>query len=213
MASSFHEPWEVPEMADIAALAENVVYRLPGVADVMVRKMLQVAYADFARLSCCFVSWRDIEIEENEASYPVAAMIPGMNVTSVSEVLLDGRKLIAGRDYRIFAAGVVPVVVLEDHTLTADLRTLSIRAVELPKYNSEKAPRWFIEKYGEAVVAGALVKLYGMGGRRWSDADMARQEMVRYENFCTEARLNSLSADGSQSGSCSVNPLDTSSLL
>ena len=50
MASSFHEPWEVPEMADIAALAENVVYRLPGVADVMVRKMLQVAYADFARL-------------------------------------------------------------------------------------------------------------------------------------------------------------------
>lgn len=213
MASSFHEPWKVPEMADVAALAENVVYRLPGVADVMVRKMLQVAYADFARLSCCFVSWRDIETEEDEASYPVAAMIPGMTVTSVSEVRLDGRKLVAGRDYRIFAAGVVPVVVLEDHTLTADPRTLSIRAVELPKYNSEKAPRWFIEKYGEAVVAGALVKLYGMGGRLWSDADMARQEMVRYENFCTEARLNSFSADGSQSGSCSVNSLDTSSLL
>ena len=213
MASSFHEPWEVPEMADVAALAENVVYRLPGVADVMVRKMLQVAYADFARLSCCFVSWRDIETEEDEASYPVAAMIPGMTVMSVSEVRLDGRKLVAGRDYRIFAAGVVPVVVLEDHTLTADPRTLSIRAVELPKYNSEKAPRWFIEKYGEAVVAGALVKLYGMGGRRWSDADMARQEMVRYENFCTEARLNSLSADGSQSGSGSVNPIDMSGVL
>ena len=200
-------------MADIAALAENIVYRLPGVADVMVRKMLQAAYADFARLSCCFVSWCDTETEEDVTEYPVAAMIPGMTVAAVSEVRIDGRKLVHGRDYRIFNAGMAPVVVLESHTMSADPRILSVRAIEQPKYNSERAPRWFIDKYGEAVVSGALVKLYGMSGRRWSDQDMARQEMVRYENFCTNARLNSLSSDGCQFGSGSTNPVDMSGVL
>lgn len=211
--NSFHEPWTAPEMADIADLAENVVYRLPGVADVMVRKMLQVAYSDFARLSCCFVAWRDTETEEDVTEYPVAAMIPGMTVSAVSEVLLDGRKLQNGRDYRLFNAGLTPVIILNARTLTVTPRILSVRTVEQPKYNSERAPKWFIEKYGEAIVAGALVKLYGMGGRRWSDADMARQEMIRYENFCTTARLNSFAQDGCQFGSGSVNPVDMSGVL
>lgn len=209
--TSFHEPWVAPEMDSIAALAENVVYRLPNVADVMVRKTLQVVYGDFARLSCCFVSWRDIDSEDGETDYAVAPMFPGMNVSAVSEVLLDGRKLVNGRDYRIFNAGNTPFVQLRAET--SDDQVISVRAVELPKYNSEKAPKWFIEKYGEAIVAGSLVKLYGMSGRRWSDADMARQEMIRWENFCTTARVNSLSSDGSQFGSCDVNTVDMSGVL
>ena len=213
MASSFHEPWEVPEMADVAALAENVVYRLPGVADVMVRKMLQVAYADFARLSCCFVSWQDICTKECETQYLVGAMIPGMHVSSVSEVRIDGRKLEYGRDYLITQLGINPLVVLRANAMSADPRILSVRAVEHPHYNSERAPRWFIEKYGEAVVAGTLAKLCGMKGRPWIDDETARQEFVRYENFCTTARVNSFSTDGSQFGPSSHNPVDTSGLL
>lgn len=214
MANMFHEPWEVPVMADISDLAGNIVYRLPGVSDVMVRKTLQVAYADFARLSCCFVSWQDIFTKECETQYPVGAMIPGMHVSSVSEVRIDGRKLEHGRDYLITQqTGINPLVVLRAHAMSADPRILSVRAVEQPHYNSERAPRWFIEKYGEAVVAGTLAKLCGMKGRPWFDEETARQELVRYENFCTTARVNSFSADGSQFGPCSANPVDMSGVL
>jgi len=213
MANSFHEEWEAPEMADISALAENIVYRLPCVSDLMVRKTLQSAYADFSRLSCCFVSWRDIQTEDNVSDYRIIPAISGMNVSSVSEVRIDGRKLVNGLDYVLYVSGGVPVMTLKDHVLTSDPLTLSIRIIEQPKYNSEKCPKWFIEKYGEAVVSGALVKLYGMTGMAWANPDMARQEMVRYENFCTDARLKSFAVDGSQFGAGSVNPVDMSGVL
>jgi len=213
MANSFHEPWEIPEMEDIAALSENIVYRLPGVDNIMVRKTLQSVYADFARLSCCFVSWRDIETEEYISEYAVHPMIPGMNVRSVSDVTIDGRKIVNGRDYAIITVGITPVIRLSSNAMSIVPRIISIRTVEQPKYNSESAPRWFIEKYGDAIVAGALVKLHGMTGRPWADQEMMRQETVRYENFCTEARVKSFSDDGSQFGSGSLNPVDMSGVL
>lgn len=90
---------------------------------------------------------------------------------------------------------------------------IRVRIVELPKMGSEVAPKWFLDKYGEAVVAGALTRLFGMNGKPWADAVQAQSELIRYENFTTQARINSASEDGSQCGNGHIEAVDTSDLL
>jgi len=91
---------------------------------------------------------------------------------------------------------------------------LTVTAIDPPKAGSEKAPHWFFNKYGEAVVAGALVKLFGMTGKAWTDGARAQHELIRWENYLTEARLRTTySDDRSASGGGSISALDTSVLL
>lgn len=228
MGSPFQEEFQAPVMESVASLAENVVFRVPGCSDLMVRKTLQSVYQDFARLACCFVAWQKVVQEADEGDYHVRAMFSGMYVSAISDVKLDGRSLKRDKEYEVFNVGNAPSIRLRgflegpcvrDHRFDPrfarhDLKpTLAVRTIEQPNYNTEKAPRWFLERYGEALVAGTLAKLFGMTNRPWSDEAQMRAEQVRYENFATTARMNSFSADGSQFGNASADGVDTSVLL
>lgn len=233
MSNFFETEHAAPEYTTIATLAQDVVIHVQGATDIEIRKALQKAYSDFCRLSSCYCQSREIELEPGEREYPVTAVTPGCFVDSVTEVRLGPRPLRAGRDYRIENAGGLVILVLADH-LVPEMPTheqivsrpeLSIRrnrkpstlrvvAIDLPKMGSESAPRWFFNKYGEAIVSGALVKLCGMTGKAWTDGVKAQHELVRWENFLTEARLRSVySEDRSMSGNGSLSALDTSGLL
>lgn len=232
MSNSFETEHEVPEYTTIATLAQNVVIHVQGCTDMEIRKALQSAYSDFCRLSSCFTSRREIELEPGEREYPVVAAVHGGFVDSVTEVRLGTRPLCVKRDYHIENVGGVVMLVLAEH-LFPELPThqqlasrpeltcrrfrpqvLVVTAIDLPRLGSEKAPRWFFDKYGEAVVAGALVKLCGQTGKAWTDGVKAQHELVRWENFLTEARVRSVySADRSMSGGGSISALDTSVLL
>lgn len=230
------------EIESIADLAEQMVYRLNGCDPTMIRKMLQVAFADFARVTKCFTTEYEFETEEDECVYPVSATLPKMYVDSVCAVWLDGRRLVCPRQYRTSVIGGTPTIMLNDsaverlsssrYSMTRpdgsvcesairaaidraafEPQTIRVRIVELPRIGSEAAPRWFLDKYGEAVVAGALVRLFGMTGKAWSDPAQAQTELVRYENFTTNARIDSASEDGSPVGNGHIDTIDTSGLL
>lgn len=227
------------EIESVADLAEQVVYRLPGCDPVMVRKTLQAAYADFARVTKCFTGERELETQEGVQAYPVLPSLPQMYVDSICAVWLDGRRLRMPQDCRTAVLYGTPVVQIRaddaansryslarpDGSVTAasvrrevesrayEPQKLKIRFVELPKMGSEDAPRGFLDKYGEAVVAGALVRLFNMTGKAWTDTAQAQSELVRYENFTTQARLDSVDADSSPVGNGHVETLDMSVLL
>lgn len=218
MRNSFEQEQVAPEIHSIPMLVENMVYRLPGADDVEVRKALLSAYRDFCRLSSCYTHRFEIELERGECEYPVPALVSETFVDSITEVRLDGRKLVSPRDYTI-AVGTTNVILLAHHLVpdkSADPRfcgKLVVTSIDQPKHGSEKAPRWFFDKYGEAVVAGALAKMFSQTGKAWSDAAQAQQEQIRFENFLTETRLRTVYAGDGASGSGEISALDTSTLL
>jgi len=229
--SIYNSEIEDIEIESVADLAEQMVFRLNGCTPTLIRKMLQIAFADFARVSCCFTTEYDFDTEKDELCYPVSSTLPKMFVESVGAVLLDGRRLECPRQYRTRFVGGVPMIEFNERTISDfyseeelikkpilkdrpyDPQKVRVRITELPKMGSESAPRWFLDKYGEAVVAGALVRLYGMSGKPWADAVQAQTELIRYENFTTQARIGSASEDGSQCGNGHIDTVDTSGLL
>jgi len=56
----------------------------------------------------------------------------------------------------------------------------------MPAMSSEKAPRWLIERHGDAICSGVLARLYAMANRPWSDPQAAATESARYESFISE---------------------------
>lgn len=215
--------------ASIAELGTRMLHRLPGIADEEVRLALQSAYADFCRLSCVYTIAQEIELEPGEKAYPVVAYTPECFVDSVIEVKFRNGRLTPGRDYKILSGSVLTIVldsrfVPEQYTAEqiaarpelargGEPEILHVKAIELPRLNSERAPHWFYDKYGEAVTAGAFVKLFGMANKPWTDGAQAQHELIRWENFLSEARLRNIADDHSIGGSGALNALDTSGLL
>lgn len=237
--SEYNSEIEEIEIASIGELAEQMVYRLSGCDPTMVRKQLQVAFADFARVTRCFTTERVIETKNGVVEYPIMPTLPQMYVDTISSVWIDNRRLTCPEQYRAVLRHGMPTVVLTSGNLgtpeyvleradgsATNLATrlaiesraygsqiLRVRLIEQPKIGSETAPRWFYDKYGEAVVAGAFVRLFNMTGKAWSDAAQGQAELLRYENFTTNARLDSVAEEGSPVGNGNINTIDTSMLV
>ena len=211
--NSFQEERDTPEYATIAELAENVVYRVPGCDDETVRRALRDSYGEFCRLANALVTEQEIDLEPGECDYPIPNRTPDCRVECVRFVRFHRRVLTEGRDYRI-SAGVPPIMTVHDLFLPAndgEKRSIVVSCLEMPNHGSERVPRWFVRKYGEAIVAGALVKLFSMSGRAWADQVQARIELGKWEGYVASARLGSV--NGSPFGNGHVDAVDTSDLL
>lgn len=205
MSNSFEKDFEPPEMETVANLAEDMVFRLPGCADIMVRKALQRAYYDFARLSCAITTRMTVPLVEGQVIYGIAAQMPRMQICAVRAVYVDGRKLGKGEYATHYDA-----VTISSFSVVNSHRLLTVVMQEIPRFGEEDAPRWFIDRYREAIVAGALRNLFMMDGKPWANAAQAQQENIVWENYLTEARLNS-NTEGTNNGHLEV--VDTSDLL
>ena len=64
MANSFQGEAGQPELASVSELAENLVYRLPGCADIAVRKTIREVYREFCRETQCLTAERRIPMEK-----------------------------------------------------------------------------------------------------------------------------------------------------
>ena len=216
MANAFETERETPRYATIVELADNLVYRLPGCDSEMIRRALREAYVNFCRLSNALVTKREILLVADERTYPVVPLAPDSNIESIRSVFLAGRKLVPQRDYMVIT-GSPPCIRIRDAFLPeggeceCSRRHLVVECMEVPQTGCERAPDWFIDKYGDAVCAGALVTLFGMTGRAWSDPAQMRMELVKWENAVNGARI--ADAGGSQYGNGTFDAVDMSEVL
>ena len=98
MANSFQQEQETPELEMLSELAENLVFRLRGCDDVMIRKTLQEVYREFCRETKCLTSDRIIEVEPGRLDYPLAPAFGGV-VTDVRRAAIGTQRLNPGFDY------------------------------------------------------------------------------------------------------------------
>lgn len=185
MSNSFETQRETPEFETLASLAENVIYRVPGCSDEMVRKTLQDVYRDFCRRSCCLNGRRHFTITNQDAFVIVAPMYGGV-IDCVTEVRCD-RRILDRFAYRSHDGRVElsPNVIPRE----SETRELSVMFIEMPKVNSEQVPSWFVQRHGDAVVSGTMARLTAMLNRAWSDKQQAEDERIRYENAVNEERV------------------------
>ena len=216
MANTFQEEREAPDFETVAELAENLVYRLPGCTDLMIRKAIQDVFREFCRETKCLTAERRIDLEPGRRDYPLFSMFGGA-VEGVRSVAVGRQLLRPGIDYETH--GTRPVVVFlapcwlppespkseeeaadgmtmpwtiaerSGTTPPDETRTMRVIQEEVPLIGSEKAPVGFVALHGEAICSGVLARLCSMTGRAWTDAQVAAQELVRYENAKSELRM------------------------
>lgn len=188
MSEEFHEESTTPEYGNLAALAEDLIYRLPGCDDLMVRKTIRDVYRDFCKRTCVLRTKQNVEVVSGETDYAIHAVHPFCSIDTVTDVVLNGRKLdVEGYD---FCGG--DFLRLDGRFLPdekEDPYTLEVTCIEIPNIGSEYATHHFINRYGDAIVSGVLMRLMAMSGKAWSDDAQAAMNARLYENALTENRV------------------------
>lgn len=69
----------------------------------------------------------------------------------------------------------------------------------LPDKDTDVLPDWFINEYEDAIIAGALSRLYAMPRQMWSSKVDAREQAMVYRAFINDTRIDALlEEDGSE---------------
>ena len=197
MANSFETEWETLEYETLSSLAENLVFRLPGCTDVMIRKTIASVYRDFCKRTCCFTTRQKITLENGVREYPLYAIISDCIVDCVVGVKVHDVPLDKEMYFFRSEAMFVSDRELPDEGCAAEME---VECVEIPKVGCEHAPSAFIQRYGDAIESGVMAKLCMMSGRAWSDANVAAQEIRAYENALTSARARQIGGGNLSSG-------------
>lgn len=214
----FSEDAQPLQVVNLGSLADNMVYQLPGCSDLMIRKTLQSVYREFCETAASLRMKAAFDIEDGVSIYtlqPVYSCI----VDSVCKVWIGDRVLKAGRDFELVDGDLVriilPVGVVSGIAglPEADRPSLEAECVLVPTINSEECPTWFMQKYGTALVSGALYRLFSMTNRSWSDTAQAAREFNSYQNAVNRSRLSICSNDGSVSGSGEVDIINREGMV
>jgi len=198
MSNSFHEERETPEYGNLAAIADDIMIRLPGCTDEMVRRSIASVYRDFCKRSCCIKTRRTLVFAAGERKKSISPKTGDCIVDCVVSVRMSGHELSAENMWRFDNFSIV----LEDRMVPVDgsVVVLDVECVEIPRLGSEIAPSWLIQRFGDAIASGVLARLMAMTGKAWSDAQQAAIEMRAYENALTETRSRSMDGGNLSAG-------------
>lgn len=184
--NSFMEERETVDYDSLMSLADLIVFRLPGCDDEMIRKFISFTYRDFVKRSCALRTKRTIDLEDGEYVYHLCPMIIGCDVDCVIGVYLNGHRLCES-EYAQVNGG---ISINPRHLpRNGEKVQVEVECLEIPRLGEERAPYWFVRKYGDAIVSGVLMNLMRMAGKAWSDPQQASVEAVAYENALTECRM------------------------
>lgn len=173
---------------NLGPLAKLILPELRGCDDLMVRMQLGAALREFCReTNACVVTMpaQVISNQSGECFIYVPAAPDGMVIGTISNVTnLDGTPIL----WRNGISCQRMKVYIEICSHSAVEVTYSV----YPKAGGEACPEWFVERYAEAITAGAMYKLLSMTGKAWSDPNRAAQYGSEFADAISEASYRSL---------------------
>lgn len=183
------------DFVNLGSLADDMVYRLPGCSDLMIRKTLQQVYAEF-----CLQTWA---LRATTSITPVVAqreyrlVIPSQTyIFRVVAVKRNKSQLKEVRDYTALTGTPARIVLTRAPEVVSAGDEILVETVCVPTRGAEDVPTWFSTMYGAAIVSGSLFKLFAMSGKAWSDPAQAQVEAIAYQNAMSDASLKGIA--GSQ---------------
>lgn len=190
--------FEPVETENIGSLAALILPELPDCGDLMIRQQLGFALREFCReTDACVVEQPCMAKMTPFGAYafPIAGVPSGMILGTVLDVLANGSSVpFEVKDYPS------PHVVSRGYICEDDRAVLKYSVY--PKAGGEDCPRWFKERYAEAIVAGAMHHLLSMNKKPWSDPQRAAEYGAKYIDAINEAsyrRLGSAADGGTES--------------
>ena len=204
--TDFRTEWERPDFDSVSSLAENIVYRLPGCSDTMIRKSLVETYKDFCRRSGAMRTWRKVDYDCRESGTITVFPVVGGMIDCVTRVVYwRGRFVHDVKSWSVF--GDPPTVSLanchDEFLFSGEHGSkfwLWIETTEVPALGDDRVPKTFLHRYGDAIVNGTLARLLSMTNKMWSDPEQARQNGIAYENAVADARMRC--TNGSPAANC-----------
>jgi hypothetical protein len=198
------------DFVNLGSLAEDMVYRLPGCADLMIRKTLQAVYREFCEMTWALRSVSTNELVEGEASYRI--IVPSQTyVFRVVKVKKGNSILAEGTQFTAMTGQPIRIVLSSVPSSSDTGVLLETEVVCVPTRGSEDVPVWFSDMYGSALVSGALFRLFAMESKPWTDVSQAKLEGIMWQNSLNDATAKSIS--GSQIGNKQLNAINFEGML
>ena len=171
---------------NLAPLAALVLSELPNCSDLVVRQQLGFALREFCRetdacaLRCAWNYADGEDLPDGRRAFRIVGVPSGMELLTVFEVKVNGLET----QFDVLD-GPVPKFVPDRWLCDSD--KVSARYSACPKDGGEDCPKWFKEKYAEAITAGAMFHLLSMSNRVWSDPQRAAQYAAQYQEAIDDA--------------------------
>ena len=195
---------------NLGSLSEDMVYRLPGCADLMIRKTLQNVFREFCLTTWALRGTSEHAIVADQASYNI--VIPSSTyIHRIVSVYKGTSLLVENVDYTALTGTPAKVVLKSVPTSADSAVVLKVETVCVPTRGSEDVPTWFSEMYGDALISGALYKLFAMDGKPWADTSQAKLEGIAWQNAINEASSKSIS--GSQVSGKELNAINYGGMI
>lgn len=195
---------EPVETDNIGSLARLMLSELPGCDDLLVRQQLGFALREFCRETDACVMEHVYCHAEGRAlpdghEFVLTGAPSGMELVTVLDAQVRGRSVpFDVRDYP------VPTVTVHGWLCCGD--KVKVRFSVAPKAGGEDCPRWFKERYAEAITAGAMFHLLSMTGKGWSDPQRMAQYGSKYQQAICEATYRRMCGSAVESGPANAVP-------
>lgn len=188
------------DIRNLGDLAEEMVYRLPGCADLMIRKELQRTWSDFATRTRILRIPFKIELKSGCKNYIIPLdmdasidRLINMHLAFEDEtgITSSDDKEFFYRDWNFLRTlDYEPAIALNfkvDSNFLKRHNRIFGTAECLPKIGSEDIPAWIYDRFGRAIAEGAMKSLLSMQGKPWADPAQAQQSLIVYENALNDA--------------------------
>lgn len=176
----------------IRNLMENLIYRLPGCTELMIRKELQHTLIEFCEITGMLEIDIPICYQEGVSVYPLNAP-SDFTITQINSFRTNWEK--DSFDYLDFTTrqelGNYYIsfnrLPNNDDKLKNDRLIYFVKCVCVPTINCEDVPESFLQRFGTAIVSGTMARLMSMQGKAWSDVSQAAIKNIEYQNALNDA--------------------------
>lgn len=201
----WENPLESPaadeETRELSDLAPEMVWRLPGCADLAIRKALQRAWGVFCERTGAmrvraFAASRPSPGGNRAVAYFASPVAHHHVVRVHSCVRVDGGRPMplpeGACGWMAASGGAVSV----DPRLAPEGARFMAECELAPDPGAESVPARFLAEFGGALVSGALFMLMSQSGRPWSDPQAASIEGVAWQNALSRAARKAVADRG-----------------
>lgn len=173
-------------------LMENMIYRLPGCTELMIRKELQHTLIEFCEITGSLVLRIPIDYKEGANSYLVSTPSVNYTIRQINSFSTTWGNYKRSTDFAIYKESdkyyVSFNVKPNSNDLLENMRPQYVlECVCVPTINAENVPEDFLKRFSSALVSGTMARLMSMSGKAWSDVSQAAIKNIEYQNALNDA--------------------------